>query len=144
MAFLICGIVFFRPRTSRPTNPGHSDCILTSVMSKGVCQILITGQPSVGKTTLVRNICSQLSKDFPALPVVGFYTQEIRDVRSNQRTGFEIVKLPECTGRKGMLSTVSPPSTLGKAPTVGKYTVLVEEFERGCLTNGQSELHPVP
>lgn len=78
--------------------------------------ILITGLPGVGKTTLIKNIVEAL-KD---LRPVGFYTAEIR--QGGIRKGFELISLD---GRKGLLS-----HTDIKSPKrVGKYKVDVKGFE---------------
>jgi nucleoside-triphosphatase len=49
-------------------------------------RILLTGRPGCGKTTLINRIVSDL-----ALPVGGFYTQEIREV--GQRVRFKLITL---------------------------------------------------
>jgi nucleoside-triphosphatase len=78
--------------------------------------ILITGLPGVGKTTLIKNIVEAL-KD---LRPVGFYTAEIRE--GGIRKGFELIRLD---GRKGLLS-----HTDIKSPyRVGKYRVDIKGFE---------------
>lgn len=78
--------------------------------------ILITGLPGVGKTTLIRRVVEAL-KD---LGPIGFYTREIRE--GGIRKGFEWVSLD---GRRGILSHVGL-----KGPyRVGKYRVDVEGFE---------------
>jgi nucleoside-triphosphatase len=79
--------------------------------------LLITGPPGVGKTTLIRELCDALR---PACPA-GFYTQEIR--RQGVRTGFELISLD---GRRGVLAHVD---TAGPA-RVGRYGVDVVGFER--------------
>ncbi|MDQ7849189.1 MAG: NTPase [Armatimonadota bacterium] len=48
--------------------------------------LLITGQPGVGKTTLVRRVA-----EAPDIRLGGFYTEEIR--RGRTRTGFRLVTL---------------------------------------------------
>ena len=45
---------------------------------------LLTGKPSVGKTTLVRKVVERLS----SLAISGFYTTEMRS--KGQRMGFEL------------------------------------------------------
>ncbi len=78
---------------------------------------MVTGQPGVGKTTLVRKAAADLAHRRP----VGFYTAEIRERRA--RKGFELVSLD---GRRGVLSHVDV-----RGPhRVGKYGVDVEGFER--------------
>lgn len=78
--------------------------------------ILITGLPGVGKTTLIKNIVEAL-KD---LRPVGFYTAEIRE--GGIRKGFELISLD---GRKGLLSHTD----IQSPHRVGKYKVEVEGFE---------------
>ncbi len=78
--------------------------------------ILITGIPGIGKTTLIRKLCEKL-KDFHP---VGFYTAEIRE--KGVRKGFELISLD---GRRGILS-----HTDIKSPyRVSKYGVDVKGFE---------------
>ncbi len=78
--------------------------------------LLVTGPPGCGKTTLVRKI----SEDLRDLPVAGFYTDEIRE--GGERVGFALVGLD---GRRGILSHVR---TKGP-PRVGKYGVDIAGFE---------------
>jgi len=78
--------------------------------------ILITGLPGVGKTTLIKNIVGAL-KD---LRPVGFYTAEIRE--GGRRKGFELISLD---GRKGLLSHID----IQGPHRVGKYKVDVKGFE---------------
>lgn len=77
--------------------------------------ILITGNPGIGKTTLIR----RLVEKFVHLRPVGFYTAEIRE--KGVRKGFALVSL---AGEKGILSHVD-----GAGPHVGKYAVDVAGFE---------------
>jgi len=48
--------------------------------------ILLTGRPGCGKTTLIKRVVEEL-----ALPAGGFYTEEIRQGR--ERVGFKIITL---------------------------------------------------
>lgn len=78
--------------------------------------ILITGLPGVGKTTLIKKIAEALSSCHP----VGFYTEEIR--QGGIRKGFELTGLD---GRIGILA-----HTDVKSPyVVGRYKVDVKGFE---------------
>jgi nucleoside-triphosphatase len=78
--------------------------------------ILITGTPGIGKTTLIKKLSKELGNFHP----VGFYTEEIRE--KGIRKGFELVSLD---GRKGLFS-----HTDIKSPyRVGKYRVNVRSFE---------------
>jgi len=78
--------------------------------------ILITGLPGVGKTTLIRKISEELKHLHP----VGFYTTEIRE--EGMRKGFELISLE---GRKGILSHINIKSPY----RVGKYKVDIKSFE---------------
>jgi nucleoside-triphosphatase len=82
-------------------------------------RLLLTGNPGVGKTTLIRAVLERLE----GVMCAGFYTEEIR--RSGQRTGFRIVTLD---GQKGALASLG-----AKKPTVGKYSIHVEDFEKLVL-----------
>jgi len=81
--------------------------------------VFLTGNPGVGKTTLIRAVLERLE----GVMCAGFYTEEIR--RSGQRTGFRIVTLD---GQKGALASLG-----AKKPTVGKYLIHVEDFEKLVL-----------
>jgi len=78
--------------------------------------LLVTGLPGVGKTTLIRKLYEAL-KDFHP---VGFYTTEIRE--KGMRKGFELVNLE---GRRGVLSHIDIKSRY----RVGRYKVDVGGFE---------------
>jgi len=78
--------------------------------------ILITGLPGVGKTTLVKKFVEELKQFHP----VGFYTEEIRE--EGTRKGFELISLD---GRKGLLSHTD----IQGPHRVGKYKVDVKGFE---------------
>ena len=78
--------------------------------------ILITGLPGVGKTTLVRKLVEELKQLHP----VGFYAEEIRE--EGTRQGFELISLD---GRKGVLSHAN----IQSPHRVGKYKVNVRGFE---------------
>jgi len=78
--------------------------------------ILITGLPGVGKTTLIKNIAEALKNLRP----VGFYTAEIRE--GGRRKGFELISLD---GKKGLLSHTDVHSPY----RVGRYKVDVKGFE---------------
>jgi nucleoside-triphosphatase len=78
--------------------------------------ILLTGIPGIGKTTLIKKIADQVNELHP----VGFYTAEIRE--RGLRKGFELISL---AGRTGLLS-----HTAIKSPfRVGKYGVDLKGFE---------------
>lgn len=78
--------------------------------------ILITGRPGTGKTTLVQNLCLRLA----GFRQSGFYTSEIR--RHGTRQGFELVSLD---GRRLILAHVD----FSANPRVGRYGVDVAGFD---------------
>ncbi|OGP69746.1 MAG: hypothetical protein A2169_10000 [Deltaproteobacteria bacterium RBG_13_47_9] len=78
--------------------------------------LLITGLPGVGKTTLIKKISEELRHLHPA----GFYTEEIRE--EGVRKGFELISLE---GRRGLLSHRDI-----KGPhRIGQYKVDLKGFE---------------
>lgn len=77
--------------------------------------ILITGLPGVGKTTLIRRLAEELKNFHPA----GFYTAEIRE--GGIRKGFELISLD---GKKGLLSHIDIKSPY----RVSKYKVDIKGF----------------
>jgi nucleoside-triphosphatase len=80
--------------------------------------ILITGLPGSGKTTLIRKLADGLREYGP----VGFFTEEIRE--HGIRTGFKLTSIDR--KRTGVLAHVDI-----KGPhRVGKYGVDLEGFER--------------
>jgi nucleoside-triphosphatase len=86
------------------------------VRDRKIKNILITGLPGVGKTTLIKKLYENLKPYRPN----GFYTEEIRE--GGTRKGF---KLNSFDGRSGVLSHVNI-----KSPhRVGKYGVDVESFD---------------
>jgi nucleoside-triphosphatase len=78
--------------------------------------LLITGLPGAGKTTLMKRLYEALKNFHP----VGFYTAEIRE--GEMRKGFELVNLE---GKRGILSHISIKSRY----RVGRYKVNVTGFE---------------
>lgn len=82
-------------------------------------KLFLTGNPGVGKTTLIRAIAERLE----GIRCAGFYTEEIR--QSGERTGFSVVTLD---GRRATLASLG-----SQKPTVSKYTVHVEQFEKLVL-----------
>ncbi len=80
--------------------------------------ILITGLPGSGKTTLIKKLGDELREDAPA----GFFTEEIRE--HGARKGFKLVSLD----RKeiGVLAHVN----IEGPHRVGKYGVDLEGFEK--------------
>ena len=82
-------------------------------------RFFLTGNPGVGKTTLICAIVERLE----GITCAGFYTEETR--QGGQRTGFRIVTLDGQVGSLASLGTQNP--------KVGKYSVHVETFEKLVL-----------
>ena len=82
--------------------------------------VLITGPPGVGKTTVIMTLVHHLQPYHPT----GFYTREIRE--DGVRQGFELVSLD---GSKGVLAHVD----IESSHRIGKYRVDVSAFERFLL-----------
>lgn len=78
--------------------------------------LLITGLPGVGKTTLIK----KLSEGLKSFNPVGFYTAEIRE--KGERKGFELISLE---GKKGILSH----KDIRSPYKVGRYKVDIKGFE---------------
>jgi nucleoside-triphosphatase len=77
--------------------------------------LLLTGKPGVGKTTLLERVVKSLN-----VPVGGFYTQEIRE--DGVRKGFQLITWD---GKSGVLSHVN----IQSPRRVGKYGVDVKILE---------------
>lgn len=80
--------------------------------------ILITGPPGVGKTTILEEIKNNI-KD-KGYSIGGIYCPEIRE--KGKRTGFNIIDI--ASGRKGILARIY--NTTG--PIVGKYKVNLNDI----------------
>jgi nucleoside-triphosphatase len=91
-------------------------------------RLFLTGVPGVGKTTLIRAVLEQID----GVKCAGFYTEEKR--HRGQRIGFRFVTLD---GEEGTLASVGR-----KEPTVGRYSVHLEEFERLALPQLDPENSP--
>ncbi len=83
--------------------------------------ILITGPPGIGKTTLIRNVCSALADQ----QIAGFYTEERR--HDGERRGFELVGL---NGERALLAHVDNRSPF----RVGRYGVDIDSLDRFIQT----------
>ena len=79
--------------------------------------LIITGLPGVGKTTLIKGILHEIR----SLNPIGFYTEEIRE--KGIRTGFSLINV---TGEKSILAAENIPSSF----RVGKYGVDLVNFEK--------------
>ena len=85
-------------------------------METGKRNLLITGEPGIGKTTLIMKLAEELKSLHP----VGFYSAEIRV--DGVRKGFQLIGLD---GRRGTLAHVDCRSY----KVVGKYRVNVRAFD---------------
>ncbi|MBI3065708.1 MAG: NTPase [Deltaproteobacteria bacterium] len=95
---------------------------------KRAMRLFLTGAPGVGKTTLIRAVVEGLE----AIKCAGFYTLEER--RGGQRVGFRIVTL---SGREGSLASLG-----NRPPTVGRYSVHLDQFEALVLPELDSRTTP--
>ncbi|MFW9862420.1 MAG: NTPase [Candidatus Thorarchaeota archaeon] len=78
--------------------------------------VLLTGRPGIGKSTVVKKIIHGLKPD----SADGFWSAEIRE--NNRRVGFSINTL---SGETGILAHVD----LERGPRVGKYRVNIRDLE---------------
>lgn len=89
--------------------------------------ILITGYPRTGKTTLIMKFLEQTSKKCS-----GFYTEEIRN-NQGIRVGFKVVAIS--LEEEGILAHVEVRSSY----RVGKYFVDITDFEKIALPEMKRE-----
>ena len=78
--------------------------------------ILITGPPRVGKTTLVKKILELI----PEIRAKGFLSQETKE--AGERVGFSLTTLD---GREGVLAHIN----LKSGPRVARYRVNIKDIE---------------
>jgi len=90
-----------------------------------VQKIFVTGEPGVGKTTLIGKIVYELK--CRGLSVGGVLTRDVRE--KGVRTGFQIVSLSD--GIIGTLASVS----LKAGPKVGKYIVNLHDLKNIFATS---------
>jgi nucleoside-triphosphatase len=81
--------------------------------------LLLTGPPSVGKTTVLMKTVNALKEK--GICVDGMISREVRE--GGTRVGFEILDLSN--GRRGWLAHVNQKS----GPQVGKYRVNIEDLD---------------
>jgi nucleoside-triphosphatase len=84
-------------------------------------KIVITGEPGIGKTTLVKKLVKALGDR-----AIGFWTEEVRDPKTRKRTGFKVVS----TEGKSLLFASK---TFTSKHLVGSYGVNVQRFESVAL-----------
>lgn len=89
--------------------------------------ILITGKPGVGKTTLIQKVVEKIE-----LPFQGFYTRELRD-NQDRRVGFEIVTLDGKTALLAHVGHLTP-------HRLGKYFVNVENINHVIVPHLEQSL----
>ena len=87
----------------------------------------MTGQPSCGKTTLVKHLVQLATDSCPQLPLKGFVTEEVLSGAS--RIGFDVVSVGADPPVHGVLARKGFKS---RAKT-GAYGVNVAAFERAAL-----------
>jgi len=80
-------------------------------------KIVITGEPGVGKTTLIKRLVKALGDK-----AIGFWTEEVRDPKTKKRTGFKIIT----TEGKSLLFASK---TFTSKHLVGSYGVNVGRIE---------------
>ncbi|HME54304.1 MAG TPA: nucleoside-triphosphatase [Candidatus Lokiarchaeia archaeon] len=86
-----------------------------------MANILLTGLPGVGKTTIIKNFVARTSYS-----CTGFYTGEIRN-ESGQRTGFSITRID------GSMEETFASVDFSTKHRIGKYFVDVARFEQVAL-----------
>ncbi|XP_063231192.1 cancer-related nucleoside-triphosphatase [Bacillus rossius redtenbacheri] len=89
--------------------------------------VFLTGPPGIGKTTVVKKICSMLAER--SIPVGGFYTEELRE--GPRRVGFDIVTFK---GKRGVLARIQDgmDNSISRYQ-VGQYKVDKNSFESLAL-----------
>lgn len=78
--------------------------------------ILITGPPRCGKSTLIERLLEKIER-----PATGFFSQEIKE--KGNRVGFSIITLD---GKQGILAH----EKIKTSPRIGKYGVNLEDLDR--------------
>ncbi|AAK42346.1 protein of unknown function DUF265 [Sulfolobus islandicus Y.G.57.14] len=88
--------------------------------SKNALRVFITGNPGVGKTTILLFLINKLSEN--NYKVAGFYCPEVRE--NGRRIGFRIVDIT--TNEGDWLAKENAPGRV----KIGKYTVLEDSAKR--------------
>ncbi|MCS7141490.1 MAG: nucleoside-triphosphatase [Candidatus Nitrosocaldus sp.] len=76
--------------------------------------ILITGEPGVGKSTLLLRLVGMLKDD--GVDVGGVVAREVRDAKDSRRTGFEFLDVAD--GSRARLASIGI-----EGPRIGRYGV---------------------
>jgi len=84
-------------------------------------KVFITGEPGVGKTTLVKRVVEKLGDR-----AVGFWTEEVRDRKMGRRVGFKVVTTD---GKESLFAS----KNFTSKKFVGSYGVNVKRFEEMVL-----------
>jgi nucleoside-triphosphatase len=92
------------------------------VPGSSAINVFVTGQPGVGKTSLVLNAVKKL----PQEAVAGFYTLEARNPKTGEKIGLDVETF---AGERAPLSRLRR----GCGPKVGKYYFALEAFEKTVL-----------
>jgi nucleoside-triphosphatase len=79
-------------------------------------KIVVTGQPGVGKTTLVERVLAEVP-----LKAGGMITREIRKI--GRRVGFAVIDV--ATGKEGVLAHIHLP----RGPRLGRYRVNLQDLD---------------
>ena len=79
--------------------------------------ILISGLPGIGKTTLIKELCGRIKNYDP----IGFYTEEIRN--EGKRKGFQLIGL---NGNRVIFAHV----LIESSHSVGRYRVDLDAFDK--------------
>jgi len=85
--------------------------------------VLITAKPRTGKSTCIKKIINIIGKE----NCTGFYTEEILDPKSYERTGFKIHSLLD--NKTCILSSIESTSKL----RISRYGVEIDNFENLVL-----------
>nr|XP_022904219.1 cancer-related nucleoside-triphosphatase homolog [Onthophagus taurus] len=85
--------------------------------------LILTGYPGVGKTTLIKKIVNYLQSKH--IEVTGFYTEEVRKDTKN-RIGFDVITLE---GKQGVLARTKEHTNEESKHYVGQYLVFPDQLE---------------
>lgn len=94
----------------------------------GHFSIFVSGQPSCGKTTLIKRVVQTLRKK--GVRVKGFITEEVLEKGGSGRAGFDIVGFGKGRQKRGVLARKKGSTTW---PSTGPYKVNVASFEQIAL-----------